>query len=160
MDGLAKEELRVAARLVAGYERQLHTVEHGATGSSFHVGVNDPLVPAEMNIEVQYSVLLKDEATKNILVQYESRHGGRFKILSWNGFDDWSTPPYNAMFPYLAFLHHLAVRRAETAISETGMRGLKLFTNRRGKTVPRMREFLADWGLCETLGVMGLTCSQ
>lgn len=96
------------------------------TGTNFYIGLDDPLNPKHMHIEIHYKVAVNAVNIKKSIINYDAKHMCEFSIIKWTGFPDWTALPSEAMTPYLSIVHHLAVRRAEATIAETGTRGIRL----------------------------------
>lgn len=96
------------------------------TSSQFGIGLDNPDAPNLLNVEITFNVWLAFPDTEKKLVEYEGKHEVQFSLISWIGFDDWINVPSGALAPYLAFVHDIALRRAESTLLEMGIRGVGL----------------------------------
>ncbi len=93
------------------------------TTSNFEIGLDDPLSPKVINIEVELIVVMKAPDQEKSLVEYQAKHQATFQILGSTGFSNWEDVPEEALAPYVAMTHDRAVRKAEITLYEMGLRG-------------------------------------
>lgn len=116
-----------ANSLSAGMSKEPQQVQLNVEGTSgFTVGLDDPHAPKNLQIEIDYRVVLKLLNSENRIAEYEAKHAAQFAIRASGGFEDWKFPPAVAISPYLAMLQRVAVQRAESTLLEMGFRGIAL----------------------------------
>lgn len=96
------------------------------TSSAISIGVDSPEKPTAIAIGFDYKVLLMIPDVDKVFMEYEARHEAQFVINEWTGFDDWTLVPQSALNPYIAMMQNMAIKRAESTISEMGMKGVAL----------------------------------
>lgn len=96
------------------------------TTSNFAIGLDDQVAPKTISVEIEFRTLIKQPDTEKIIVSYESKHEMQFGVIAWIGFSDWTDMPQQAITPYLAMIHDIAIRRAESTLHEMGVRGARL----------------------------------
>ncbi len=79
-----------------------------------------------MQIEIEYSAILKLEETSKELANYSAKHAAQFRIADSIGIKDWTKPPEEAMAPLILSLQLIALRRAEATFMEMGLKGVNL----------------------------------
>ena len=128
----AKSDMGTAAK--EGQQVQLRT----DTSSSFSVGLDSLEKPTAIAITIQFKASIKLPETEQPIVEYESKHEGRFEIVSWTGFN-WPEMPPDAMSSYLANMHNIAQKKAEEIILDMGLKGVTLPKpdNFRGSLTPK-----------------------
>ena len=102
------------------------------TSTGLTLGLDDPKKPKAMTIELAYQVNHIVNETNQKVVEYHAKHSALFNIHNQSGIDSWLNPPKDALAPYFAFVHGMAMRRAEHTFLDMGIRGVAL---------PRLEEF-------------------
>lgn len=102
------------------------------TTTALTLGLDDPKKPKAMTIDLAYQVNHVVAETNKKLVEYQAKHSALFTIHSQSGIESWLNIPTDALAPYVAFLHGMAMRRAEHTFLDMGIRGVAL---------PRLEEF-------------------
>jgi hypothetical protein len=102
------------------------------TNTGLSVGLDDPINPKNMTIDLEYKVVHIVNESNQKLVEYQSKHTSLFGIVSQSGIDSWLNPPKEALAPYFSFVHGMAMRRAEHTFLDMGIRGVVL---------PRIEDF-------------------
>lgn len=98
------------------------------TATSFSFGLDSPINPSIIVIGIDYKVSLKNPNTEKQVIECETRHEAQFALVDWTGIEDWSLIQSIAISPYLAFMHNIALRKAELTILEMGLKGVSLPT--------------------------------
>jgi hypothetical protein len=96
------------------------------TTSQFEIGIDNTDTPEALSVTITFGVTLSFPELEKKLVEYEGKHEIQYKVLSWGGFSDWVNVPPGALAPYLAVVHDVALRRAESTLLEMGLRGVAL----------------------------------
>lgn len=96
------------------------------TSSDFSIGLDSDDKPRILTITVNYKATLKTLDTEKQIVDYEANHEALFNLIGWAGFDDWTDMPPEAISPYLALMHNIALRKAEGTLFEMGVKGASL----------------------------------
>lgn len=93
------------------------------TSSSFAIGLDDPEAPKALSVEIEFRVAMRDQDSGQLFLDYEAKHEMQFTVLTWGGFSDWTNLPSEAITPYIAMIHDIALRKAEATMHEMGIRG-------------------------------------
>lgn len=96
------------------------------TNSQFEIGIDNPDAPEALIVTITFVVTLVLPESDKKLVEYECKHETQYRVLNWGGFSDWLNVPSDALAPYLAMVHDVALRRAESTLLEMGLRGVAL----------------------------------
>jgi len=112
------------ATTVASQPRQMQLKVDG--NSEFTIGLDDLENPTNLQVSIDYKIVLKVLNTENRVAEYEARHAIHFTIVEWGGFSDWTFPPGVVMRPYMAVAQRAAMRRAEITFFEAGLKGIAL----------------------------------
>lgn len=96
------------------------------TTSGFSVALDNPAVPTELLIEIDYKVEIKIPDKDTPVVSYESKHAVQFTIVGWGGFKDWTAVPTETFSAYFAVTHNIALTRAENTLAAMGLRSVAL----------------------------------
>ena len=96
------------------------------TTSQFEIGIDNPDAPEAISVTITFGVTLVLPALDKKLVEYECKHEVQYRVLNWGGFSDWVNVPPDALAPYLAMVHEVALRRAESTLLEMGLGGVAL----------------------------------
>lgn len=96
------------------------------SSSSVEIGLDNPVTPKIFNLGIEFQVLMKQSDIDKVVVDYKSKHEMQFSLIDWTGFTDWMKMPGQAAIPYIAMLHDIAIRRAESTLHEMGFRGVAL----------------------------------
>jgi len=99
---------------------------HTDTSSSIAIGLDDPVSPTFLRVEIEFRVVMKQPEIDRIVAEYEAKHEMEFTLIAWVGFTDWTNIPTQALTPYVAMVHDVALRRAEITLHEMGIRGAGL----------------------------------
>lgn len=94
--------------------------------STFSVSLSDLKEPNEMQIQVTFKAVVKAQDTGAELIEYAAQHLAQFRIFSKTGFDNWLQLPPGILEPYFSVANLSAVQRAERALVEMGMHGVKI----------------------------------
>jgi len=93
------------------------------TTSNFEIGLDDPQNPKVLSVEIEFAVSMKQPDSEKLVVDYFAKHHAQFNVISWIGFDDWVELPEEALAPYIAMVHDIALRKADVTLHEMGIRG-------------------------------------
>lgn len=105
------------------------------TSSSFALGLDDPVEPKTITVEIQFRVRMTQIEAEKLIVDYEAKHEVQFDLIASEGVTDWMNLPPGALTPYSAMAHDIAIRRAEGTLHDMGLRGA---------TLPRPTSFNGD----------------
>jgi hypothetical protein len=94
--------------------------------SAFTIGLDFPDKPTALIIGIDYKASLKIPDTEKKFLEYESRHDAQFVLIASTGFEDWNLMPLSALTPYLATMQLIALKKAEGALFELGLKGVSL----------------------------------